>query len=252
MTDNPFNLEQKTVIVTGASSGIGRATAIAVSQMGARVIITGRDETRLSDALASLKGDGHRSVRIDFLDDDAIDVLVGSLDGPVNGIVHAAGLLQNSLPFRFSTQAQLRKIMMVNFEAPFLLSQRLVKGKLLAPASSVVFVSSLAGIGTVYPGISMYSASKGALNASMKVMALELAKTRIRVNCVAPGMVRTNLLSENSFVTEEDLKKDEMNNYPLGYGEPIDVAHGIVYLLSDASRWITGTTLVMDGGATIH
>lgn len=251
MIANPFSLENKTILVTGASSGIGRATAIAISQMGARLIITGRDEKRLEETKDALAGEGHKTIIADFLSPDAVDTIVKNIDTPLNGIVHSAGI-PKTYPFKFSTPEMLREIMTVNFDVPFILTQRLLKGKLIPNGSSVVFVSSVSGAGTVAPGISMYSASKGAINATIKVIALELAKNKIRVNSVSPGMVKTNLNASNPNLTEEDMKKDEMNTYPLGYGEPEDVAYGIVYFLSDASRWVTGTTLIMDGGATIH
>ena len=248
---NPFSLENKTILITGASSGIGQATAVAISNSGAKVIITGRDETRLEETYSLLSGTGHEKVIADFLAPDAADIICAGIGAPINGIVHAAGM-PNTLPFKFSTAEKLQEIMKVNFEVPFILTQKLIKNKLVSNGASIVFVSSISGAGTVAPGISMYSATKGAINASMKVIALELAKNKIRVNSVSPGMVRTKLNTANPSLTAEDLARDEMNTYPLGYGEPEDVANGIIYFLSDASKWVTGTTLIMDGGASIH
>ena len=251
MISNPFSLADKNILVTGASSGIGKATAIAISQMGGRLIISGRDEKRLTETFNELQGEGHKMVIADFLKPDAIDTVINSLDTPLQGVVHSAGIPKSS-PFKFTTAAMLREVMAVNFEAPFMLTQRLIKGKHIPNGSSVVFISSVSGAGTVSPGISLYSATKGAINAAIKVMALELAKNKIRVNSVSPGMVVTPLNTDSQFLTAEDRKKDEMNNYPLGYGQPEDVAYGILYFLADASRWVTGTTLIMDGGATLH
>ena len=251
MIAHPFSLENKTILLTGASSGIGKATAIAISQLGGKLIITGRDETRLEETYQALQGTGHKKIIADFLGANPVDTIVSQIEGPINGIVHSAGI-PKTLPFKFSTPEMLQEIMKVNFEVPFILTQKLIKNRLVLNGSSIVFVSSVSGAGTVAPGISMYSATKGAINATIKVIALELAKNKIRVNSVSPGMVRTNLNTANPNLTAEDLKKDEMNTYPLGYGEPEDVAYGIIYFLSDASRWVTGTTLIMDGGATIH
>ena len=248
---NPFSLENKTILVTGASSGIGRATAIAIANLGGRLIITGRDEKRLDETFQSLAGTGHKQVIADFLGDDPIGKIVAGIDAPVNGIVHSAGI-PKTLPFKFSNAEMLDEIMKVNFDIPFLLTQRILKNKLIANGSSIVFISSISGAGTVAPGISMYAASKGAINATIKVIALELAKNKIRVNSVSPAMVNTSLNTSNPNLTAEDLKKDEMSIYPLGYGEPEDVAYGIVYFLADASKWVTGTTLIMDGGSSIH
>ena len=144
------------------------------------------------------------------------------------------------------------KIMKINFEIPFSITQYLVNTKKINNYSSIVFISSLSGINTIAAGISAYSASKGAISASIRVMALELASRNIRVNAVCPGMVNTEMNLENTTLTSDDLKTDEFTNYPLGYGKPEDVANAIVFLLSGASSWITGTNLVIDGGASIH
>lgn len=251
MTNNIFSLEGKSILITGASSGIGRATAIAATMMGAKVIITGRDKAKLEETLGLLSGLGHQIIVADFFSENSVKDIVDHIKSPVNGLVHSAGILK-TLPFKFSTAALVSEVLKVNFEIPFLLTQQMVKSRLISNNSSIVFVSSLSGAGTVAPGISIYSASKGAINACIKVIALELAKNKIRVNSISPGMVNTPLNTGNPNLTAEDLKKDEMNTYPLGYGEPEDVAYGIIYFLSDASRWVTGTTLIMDGGATIH
>lgn len=251
MIFNPFDITGKRILITGASSGIGKETAITASKLGAELILVGRNEERLNATLSELEGKNHQAIAIDFIDDNAINNLVKSLNQSIDGIVHSAGIL-TTLPFKFSNEKALREIFKVNFESPYLLTQQLIKGKLLNNGASVVFVSSLSGVGPIAPGISMYAATKGALSATTRVLALELAKNKIRVNCVAPGMVKTNMNSNNATLTEEDLKRDEMRNYPLGYGEPSDVANGIVYFLSDASKWITGNTFVMDGGASLQ
>ena len=251
MIANPFSLENKTILVTGASSGLGRAAAVAISKMGAKVIISGRNQERLDETLASLSGDGHMTVIADFLQDNAIAGIIAQIKAPVDGVVHSAGI-PLTLPFKFSTPETVRNVMHVNFESPFLLTQQLVKNKLMNNGGSIVFVASIAGVLTGAPGISIYAASKAAINGAVKSMALELAFKKIRVNSVSPGMVKTELMQLNANVSSEDYSKDEKENYPLGYGEPDDVAYAIVYFLSNASKWVTGTTLIMDGGVSVH
>jgi len=247
---NPFTLNDKTILVTGASAGIGKQIAISASEMGAKLILTGRSTEKLEATLGLLKGEGHKLVAADLNEENAINTLIDNCSG-INGVVHSAGILK-TLPFKFSNQAELQKIMRVNFEAPFVLTQQLLKNKKITAGSSIVFISSLSGAGTVASGISMYSASKGAINASVKVMALELAFQKIRVNSICPGMVMTEMNSENNTLTPEQLLEDEKRNYPLGYGRSEDVANAVIFLLSDGSKWMTGTNMIIDGGASIH
>jgi NAD(P)-dependent dehydrogenase (short-subunit alcohol dehydrogenase family) len=250
MSYNPFTLENKTILVTGASSGIGKETAIECSRLGANVIITGRNKERLIETFNLLVGNNHKFYQLDLNSEHKIQDFLNSLP-KLDGIVHSAGILE-SIPFSFTNSEKLEKIMKVNFEIPFTITQNLIKTKKINKQSSIVFVSSLSGISTIASGISAYSASKGAICASVRVMAFELASKNIRVNSVCPGMVKTEMNIENSSLSEEQLKEDELRNYPLGYGTPIQVAQTIVFLLSNASSWITGTNMVIDGGASIH
>jgi NAD(P)-dependent dehydrogenase (short-subunit alcohol dehydrogenase family) len=250
MPYNPFSLEHKTILITGASSGIGKQTAINCAKMGAHVIVTGRNPERLQTVFAQLPGEGHLAIAADLSLDEDVEKLLQALP-KLDGIVHSAGILE-SIPFSFTNSEKLSKIMKVNFEVPFGITQTLVKTKKLNKAASVVFVSSLSGISTIASGISAYSASKGAICASVRVMALELAAKKIRVNSICPGMVNTEMNLENNNLSEEQLKADEMRNYPLGYGTADEVSHAIIYLLSSASSWVTGTNMVIDGGASIH
>ena len=248
MSYNPYSLEGKTILVTGASSGIGKATAIECSKLGARVVIKGRDEARLQQTLSSLEGEGHVVITADLGEDDGIRFLVERV--PVlNGIVHAAGISDTVL-FQFLKKERLENIFNINFFAPVVLSQLLLKKKLLQKGGSIVFLSSIDGPVTAHIGNSMYSATKGALSAMMQNMSIELASKGIRVNAVLPGMTETPLI-HNDDITQEQLNKD-MELYPLKrYADPREIAWAIIYLLSDASTFTIGASLVVDGGFTI-
>ncbi len=247
MSYNPYSLEGKTILVTGASSGIGKATAIECSKLGARVVITGRDEARLQQTLSSLEGEGHVVITADLGEDDGIRFLVERV--PVlNGIVHAAGISDTVL-FQFLKKERLENIFNINFFAPVVLSQLLLKKKLLQKGGSIVFLSSIDCPVTAHIGNSMYSATKGALSAMMQNMSIELASKGIRLNAVLPGMTETLLYNDD--ITQEQLNKD-MELYPLKrYADPREIAWAIIYLLSDASTFTIGASLVVDGGFTI-
>ena len=248
VTYNPFTLEEKTILVTGASSGIGKATAIECAKMGAKLVITGRDETRLNEVYNSLEGEGHIQIIADLSIDEDIQRLAKEV--PVlNGCVNNAGYNIMSV-IQFIKKDDLERIMNVNLTAPIILTQLLVKNKKMAKDSSIVFTSSISARGRNSVGNSMYSATKGGLSSFMKNAALELAAKRIRCNAVLPGMVETPLKEGKSNITEEQW---EINRqlYPLKrFGKPEEIAYGIIYLLSDASAWVTGTELIIDGGMT--
>ena len=246
---NPYSLEGKTILVTGASSGIGRATAIECSKMGAKVIITARNEIRLKKTLDSLYGEGHSMIPCDLSCDSDLDNLVSELQ-EIQGLVNNAGYTQ-LLPVNFIKVDAFEKLLKVNTISPICLLQKALRKKKIKGGASVVFTSSLAGLGYTTPGNSMYTASKGAISSFIKNAAIELATKQIRVNAVCPGMVNTGIL-DNGSVTEEQLQTD-MKNYPLGrYGEPEEIAWQIINLLSDASKWITGTNVIIDGGYSIR
>ncbi len=248
MSYNPYSLEGKTILVTGASSGIGKATAIECSKLGARVIITGRDEARLQQTLSSLEGEGHVVIAAGLGEDDGIRFLVDVVS-VLKGIVNAEGISDTVL-FQFLKKERLENIFNINFFAPVVLSQLLLKKKLLQKGGSIVFLSSIDGPITAHIGNSMYSATKGALSAMMQNMSIELASKGIRVNAVLPGMTETPLI-HNDDITQEQLNKD-MELYPLKrYADPREIAWAIIYLLSDASTFTIGASLVVDGGFTI-
>ena len=247
MSYNPYSLEGKTILVTGASSGIGQATAIECSRMGARVVITGRDEERLKNTLDSLEGDGHQSYICELTSQTEVEHLVSTMPS-INGVVLCAGR-SRSLPILFSTREKFDEIFNINFFAPVELMRLLSKKKKLLKGGSAVFVVSIGGTKRWTPGNASYGASKAALQAMVNYFAVELGHKKIRVNGVSPGMVETPLIHHGT-LTQEQLDADRMK-YPLErYGQPIDVAHAINFLLSDAASWITGHCLVIDGGIT--
>ena len=245
---NPFSLNDRTILVTGASSGIGRTTAIECSRMGSRLIITGRNRERLDEVLQELQGNGHQSIIADLTQPDQVENLLSQLP-VVDGVVLCAGQ-GTVVPFKMADRKKIDPIFEINYFAPVELLRLLIKKKKLAKGSSVVFVSSIGGVDSITIGNSIYGASKAALNSAMRFCALELASKQIRVNSVCPGMVNTRLI-QGGAVSEEQHQAD-MQKYPLKrYGEPEDIAHGIVYLLSNASSWVTGHSLVIDGGYTV-
>lgn len=245
---NPFSLEGKTILVTGASSGIGKRTAIDCSRMGATVVLCGRNEQRLAETLCEMSGNDNMVVRADLTDKDELNQLV-TQTVELDGVVLCAGKAMTS-PFAFNTRDKYDEVFDVNFFAPVELLRLLLKKKKLKKESSVVFVSSVGGVYGYSLGNSIYGATKAAINSTMKFCAKELAPKKIRVNCVNPGMVNTPLI-KNGTISDEQHEAD-MQRYPLKrYGEPEDIAYGIIYLLSNASSWVTGQSLIIDGGITI-
>ena len=248
MMYNPFSLEGKIILVTGASSGIGRAIAIECSKMGATVILSARNEERLHETLLQMEGSGHMLIVADLNKEDERKKLI-DISPILDGLVNCAGITK-TLPFPFVGAEVLTTVMNVNFTAPILMSAELVKRKKFSKDSSIVFVSSISGVTCAVKGNSMYSASKGAINGIAKNMALDLASKGVRVNCVNPGQIDTSILDEG-IITPEQLIEDK-KRYPLKrYGKPEEVAYAVIYLLSDASSWVTGSNLVIDGGFTL-
>ncbi len=248
MSYNPFALEGKTLLITGASSGIGRATAIECSKLGAKVVITGRDKKRLNDTFNALEGEGHMAVGVDLTSEDGMRTLV-SESPKLNGLVNCAGINKN-LPYTFATPENLAEVMNVNFFAPAELTRALLKGKKIEKEASIVFISSVSGTYCSAPASSMYSASKGAVNGLVKGIALDLSSKKIRVNCVCPGVVETNIFDSGTISVEQ--LEENKKQYPLRrFGMPEEVAYAVIYLLSDASKWVTGSNLLIDGGLTL-
>jgi NAD(P)-dependent dehydrogenase (short-subunit alcohol dehydrogenase family) len=243
----PFSLEGKRVLITGASSGIGRQIAISCSKMGATVIGTGRDASKLDETLGLLSGSEHLMVPADLTQASGRDSVLTSFADPLEGLVHCAGISRLS-PVRMMNEAHLLEIMSINVNAPMLLTQALLKKQKIQNGGSILFISSIAAhIGV--PGVAGYSGSKAALIGMMRCLAMEVVKKKIRVNCLSPALVNSPLLEATAELIGS--MEQEEKNYPLGFGKPEDIANASVFFLSQASRWITGTTLVMDGGLTI-
>jgi NAD(P)-dependent dehydrogenase (short-subunit alcohol dehydrogenase family) len=249
MDVDPFSLEGKNILITGASSGIGRATAIECSKSGALIFISGRNEISLQETLSLMEGSGHKIISGDLYHSETITKITDFVP-QLDGCVLNAGI-NKVIPLQFITKTDLDEIFGINTFAPILLLQSLVKKKKLNKGSSVVFTSSIAGVLRSSMANSIYSASKGAINGFMKNAALELAAKNIRVNSVNPAMVETDLIGKGSISTEQYM--NDMKQYPLQrYGKPEEIAFSIIYLLSDASSWVTGSSLIVDGGITLR
>lgn len=247
MAYNPFTLEGKTILVTGAAGGIGRAVSIECAKLGARLVLTDINDAGLQETISLMEGEGHAFKVADLTSQEALDSLVAELP-MLDGFVSNAGVTKPT-PVKFINNTDLERIMSINTFAPIYLTQRLLKKKKFNTGASLVFTVSVGGVFTTAPGNAMYGASKGALQVFVRNVALEGAP-RIRCNSVNPGMVNTNLAGRS--YSDEDKAKD-METYPMKrYGEPRDVALAIVYLLSDASSWVTGHSLIIDGGKTLY
>ena len=247
MRESDFSLDDRTILVTGASSGLGASTAIECSKAGAKVIITGRSEERLNVTFTQLHGTGHTQLLFDLSVEEDISKLANSLP-KLDGIALYAGITK-TIPVKFISTESIEEIFQVNLVSSMLLIQKLLKIKKINKGGSIVFISS---ISTAYAdkGNAIYAASKGALNSFSKVLALELSTRNITSNCIQPGFVPTSMLAAG-VVSDEQLL-DEKKKYPLGFGEPRDIANGVIYLLSDAAKWVTGSVLTIDGGVTLR
>lgn len=246
---NPFTLENKTVLITGASSGIGRATAIECSKLNASVIITGRNTERLNKTFSLLEGTGHIQLVADLTNTDDIEMLSQQLPA-IDGCVQNAGIATTILT-QYISEKSLNEILQINTIAPIRLTQLLVKKKKLNKNASIVFTSSVSGTMVASYGNVLYSTSKGAINGFIKNAALDLAPKKIRVNSVTPGVIQTEIFHE-AVISQEQLIED-IKKYPLKrHGKPEEVAFAIIYLLSDASAWVTGSNLLIDGGLTLQ
>lgn len=250
-TFNPFSLVGKTILVTGASSGIGKGIALACAKMGATVIVTGRNVERLNETLnlmldstSSLQASvEHKAISADLTKVEDIDRLVGELP-KLDGLVQCAGV-GSRVPCKQIGKEDIAHVMQPNLEAPILLQSAILAKKKINKASSIVYIASRA-YQSPSMGNAIYSASKGAIVAYAKCLALELAPRQIRVNCICPGMVWTDLITND--VDKETLEQAQLQ-YPLKrFGQVDDIANLAIYLLSDASSWMTGSCVDISGG----
>lgn len=247
MENNHFTLNNKKILVTGASSNIGKKIAVKCSEMGASLFISARNETRLQETLGELEGSEHVSLKCDLSDAASIVSMVEQL--PVlNGIVLCAAQF-DSTPVKNIKRDLVQSMFETNTFANFDLVQKLLKMKKIEKGGSIVFISSVASM-RPYKGNSLYSATKGAINSFSKVLATELGGKGIRVNCIHPGIVRRETGMREGTLSFEQ-QKQEMEKFPLGMGETDDIAYATVFLLADESRWITGIDLIVDGGQSL-
>lgn len=243
---NPYQLTGKTILVTGASSGIGRATAIECSKLGAKVIVTARNRERLEQTLNALEGNGHQMIVCDISDEEQRQSLIEQCP-PIDGLVNNAGIGDGYKTLKFIKHELLENVLRTNTNAPITLLSSLIRRKKLKKSASVVFTSSVSGLGGGAVGNGMYAASKGALSAFVPVAAKELAPLKIRVNAVCPDMIETSLTAADTLTEEQN--QENMKQYPLGrWGKPEEVAWAIIYLLSDASAFTSGINLRINGG----
>ena len=243
---NPLSLQGKRILVTGASSGMGKVFAQMIAEQGGQVVLLARNVERLQLTFESLAGEGHQICVCDLTDENQLKETVGSLQA-LDGIVLCAGI-NEFVPVKFVKQEKIEKMFQTNYFSQLILVQMLLKKKLVNKGSSIVFISSVSSVLGVQ-GTLLYASSKGAINSAVRVLASELATHNIRVNAILPGIVKTEMLSGTN-ISEEDFAKQEAD-YPLGLGTPEDVAHAVLFHLSDASRWLTGQCMILDGGFTL-
>lgn len=239
-----ISLSHKTILVTGASSGIGRASAILCDSLGASVILTGRNEPALNETASHLKNTT-KTIVADLTDQHQREALLKAC-GNIDGLVNCAGIVK-PLPVKYIQSKHITELFDANFNSTVLLCSELSNAKKLNNNASVVFLSSISSMHP-YIGGALYSASKAALEAFCRSFAIEHAGKKIRANIIAPALVKTKIFNETELATSEEEMKNYEAQYPLGFGEPEDIANCIAFLLSDKSRWITGTTIKMDGG----
>ena len=245
--NNPFLLEGKTILVTGASSNIGRQIAVKCSEMGAKVIATARNEERLKETLGKMTGEGHQILQSDLSDSEQIPTLVEHLP-ELDGIVMCAAVFRTT-PIRNNRRKYTEEMFKTNTFSNIDLVQLLLKNRKIKDGGSILFISSVAAY-RPYAGNALYSATKGAINSFCQVLAIEQSNRKIRANCVSPGIIQSDMEVKDWAVTQEELDKEEAR-FPLGFGHTEDIAYAAVYMMSDASKWVTGTNMIVDGGQSI-
>ena len=248
MSANPFTLEGKTVLVTGAASGIGRATAIQCADMGSKVILVDLNEAGLQEAQKQIVREDSEYRALDLTDLDKLTDMVSTLP-KLDGVASNAGIVL-SLLAKFSEPKDMERIFKINTFSHINLVQQLINQKKLNKGASIVFTSSMSGVYCGLAGGALYGATKSAILGYTKALAIELAPRGIRVNTIHPGMIETPLTAGTAL--SKELLEEDAKNYPLGrYGKPEEIAYSIVYLLSDATVWMTGSQLLIDGGYSV-
>ena len=243
-----FNLHNHRVLITGASSGIGRACAIEASAMGALCILVGRNPNKLEETASLCKTDAE-IIECDITQYDALKKSISQIP-KLDGVVHCAGIT-HPRPIKFLKPEHVHKIFEINYTAPVLLTSLLLQADKINEGASFVFMSSVSSQHPYFGG-SMYVSSKAALEAFSKSLAIECAPRKIRSNVVRPGLVNTRMLEETKDAGTEENFQDYEKMYPLGFGEPEDVANAVCYFLSKEAKWITGSELKMDGGLVLN
>jgi NAD(P)-dependent dehydrogenase (short-subunit alcohol dehydrogenase family) len=245
MNNSVFGLEGKTLLITGASSGIGRATAIECSKMGAKVFLTARNKERLEQTLNEMEGEGHKIIPADLTVAGDIQRLANEID-VLDGVALVSGI-NDKMIIKKLDDSFVSQMLCTNFSGPALLMRSLLKYKKIAKQASIVFMSSVSAF---YPTVSnaMYAASKAAMNQFAKVLALEVLPLKARVNCILPAFVETEMINKYG----EDTLNEIRSNYPLGrFAKPEEIAYAVIYYFSDATQLVTGTSFVIDGGYTL-
>lgn len=248
---NPLDLTGHRILVTGASSGIGREIAVLFSQLNARVVLTGRDIIRLEATRARLESPGHAVAPFDLENLDEIPGWIKGIvaeGGPLDGIVHSAGL-HALLPLPAVSASRLETCMRVNLGAAVMLAKGFRQKGHSRPGGSLVYLSSVMGL-VGEAATAVYAATKAALIGATRSLAIELAREGIRVNCIAPGNIILDASDPSYRVFPAEQLAALETAHPLGFGKACDVAHGAAYLMAGTGRWITGTTLIIDGGYT--
>ena len=240
-------VENKSILVTGASSGIGLSIVKLIASSNAKLFLTGRNESKLQKLISNIEGEGHRYFIADLEDDNQLDLLVNNLP-KLDGIVFNAGI-NEFIPIKFISREKSEKIFNTNYFSSLFLLQKILKKKLLNKQSSLVFISSISSILGV-PATALYAASKASINSTVKVLASELSKQKIRVNAINPGIVVTPMLDQKNIDINSLMEQEKL--YPLGFGTPEDVAHAVKFHLSTNSRWLTGNIMNLDGGLTLQ
>ena len=246
--ENPFSLSGKTVLITGAASGIGRATAKQCHKMGANLVLLDLNENGLNSVKEEIGDNSIVAYALNLTDFNRLCEVIGQLP-KLDGVFSNAGIVK-SLMAKFSGKEDMKKIFEINTFSHINLVQQLITQKKLNKGASIVFTSSMSGVYAGLVGGSLYGATKAAIAGYCKALAIELAPRGIRVNTIHPGMIETPLTKGTAL--SQDVLDEDAKNYPLGrYGKPEEVARTTAFLLSDASSFITGVSLLVDGGASI-